>query len=174
MDEQAYADTVGRLKKVNEVVSDLDPAIRSEAFSILKDYVVGEPVPHSRTPTAKQRQQEKIEQHAETDGDIDFSSAEDFFSKHDTKKPHENARLAAAWYFREYGSSPFSYDDIKAIGGEVGLTLPERIDMTLGAAKTGGKSLFKKAGRGRLRPTTHGETHMKTTYGIAKGTKTRT
>lgn len=142
------------------------------AFGKAFDFLAGgaPAPPQPRRHGAGNERQEGSETQAQG---LDLSQAEEFFTSHQAEKPHENARLAAAYHYSLYGSSPFSLDDIRSIGEHVGLTLPERIDMTLGSAKTGGKSLFKSAGRGHLQPTVHGEAHMKTEYNVKKGTRKR-
>lgn len=95
-----------------------------------------------------------------------------FFSTHGGK-PHENALAIAAYFYSQYGSSPFSYDDVKKTAGEVGMTIPDRLDMTLGHATRDGKRLFKASSRGSIQPTVHGETWMRSEYSITKGTKQR-
>jgi hypothetical protein len=55
----------------------------------------------------------------------------------------------------------------------VGLTIPDRVDKTFEHAKEKGKLLFKRAGRGKFRPTVIGEAQLKSTYSIKKGTMKR-
>jgi hypothetical protein len=52
MDETYFDERVKRLQQISAVVSTLDPAIRSEAFDMLKGYVTGEDV---GTPPPKPR-----------------------------------------------------------------------------------------------------------------------
>jgi hypothetical protein len=56
---------------------------------------------------------------------------------------------------------------------DAGVTIPDRLNMTLAAAVENGKQLFASAGRGLFKPTVHGEIYLKTTYGVKKGTKKR-
>jgi hypothetical protein len=39
LDDREFSEAVERIKEVNQVVSDLDPAIRSQAFAALSPYV---------------------------------------------------------------------------------------------------------------------------------------
>lgn len=170
MDSNAFADTVKRLQEVNGVISKLDPAIRQDAFSLLKGYVSGQ------NQLAAARVKHQGSNGSETrieDGDIDLSDAEQFFTTHEGGKPSTNAYLCVAYLYSQYGANPFSMDDVRAVANQAGLTLPDRVDVTLAGAKKSGKPLFKRAGRGKLQPNVHGETYLKNTYGIAKGTKHR-
>jgi hypothetical protein len=62
---------------------------------------------------------------------------------------------------------------VRTVADHAGLTLPDRVDVTLAGAKKGGKGLFKRAGRGKLQPNVHGETFLRNQYDITKGTKRR-
>jgi hypothetical protein len=161
MDEKSFKECARRLKEVNQVVSKLDPAIRSEAFSLLRSYVTehktGAPVPAGRSHTA--------ESQAEA-GDLG-----ELIIKHSSETPAENALLAAGCWYNDYGIEPFSLDAIRKVADSGGITVPARLDMTYSQAKRKGKSLFRSAGRGRFAPTVHGESFMKTTYHLKKGTK---
>jgi hypothetical protein len=99
--------------------------------------------------------------------------AEAFFAAHQGDTPAENAFIVTAFLYNEYGASTFSMDDVRGIGDDVGLTLPDRVDVTLGQAKRDGKTLFKKVGKGKLQPTVHGQSYLQKNYGVRKGTKKR-
>jgi hypothetical protein len=169
MDSKTFADRVKRLQEINEVIETLDPAIRQEAFSLLKPYI-GEEAPSSASGSTPA---ETGATTAAGDGDLDLTAAEEFFTTHEGGKPSENAYLTAAYLYSQYGASPFSMDDVRTVANHAGLTLPDRVDVTLSGAKKNGKPLFKRAGRGKLQPNVHGETYLRTTYGISKGTKRR-
>lgn len=170
MSGSAYEDTIKRLQEINGVISKLDPAIRQDAFSLLKSYVAGQGLPAA----GQVRQQgDNGSEGGGEDGDIDLSDAEQFFTTHEGGKPSENAYLCVAYLYSQYGAAPFSLEDVRAVANQAGLTLPDRVDVTLAGAKKSGKPLFKRAGRGKLQPNVHGETYLKTTFNVAKGTKRR-
>ncbi len=77
----------------------------------------------------------------------------------------------AAYHYSQYGKEPISYDEVRQIAGDVGLTIPERVDMTFKSAKEKGKSLFQNSGRGKTKPTVHGETYLKENFSVRKGKK---
>jgi hypothetical protein len=104
---------------------------------------------------------------------LDFGGAEEFFTTHEGGKPADNAYLVVAYLYSQYGATPFSMEDVRAVADHAGLTLPERVDVTLSGAKKAGKALFKRAGRGRLQPNVHGETYLKNTYEVTRGNKRR-
>jgi hypothetical protein len=64
-------------------------------------------------------------------------------------------------------------EEVKAVATNVGITIPDRVDMTLGNAAEDGKQLFTRVARGKFKPTVHGESYLKSTYEVKKGTKTR-
>jgi hypothetical protein len=63
--------------------------------------------------------------------------------------------------------------EAKEIADSVGITVPTRIDVTLKGAKRNQKSLLQNLGRGRFKPTVHGEKLFKESYKVTKGTKTK-
>lgn len=167
MDEQEFKDRCKRLKEVNKVITDLDPAIRESAYSTLEQYVTGKPSQRQKAPKddpdAKDGEQK----------DTSNLGRDKFIRAHHNKddKPSDNVLLIAASHFREYGSEPLSYKEVDKIAANAGLTIPERLPMTFKQAKKAGKKTFKSAGRGKVCPTVHGEKRLKETYNITKGTK---
>jgi hypothetical protein len=157
MNETTLKERTKRLLEINEIVKKLDETIRPAAFLLLQDYVL------SGTSSAKEKQQQVTSLDAAAEG------REGFFTKFNHDKPSDNALLASAYHYAQYGSSAFSIDEIKAMANEVGVTVPERPDMTFQAAQRDGKNLFLRAGRGGFRPTVHGEAFFKKTYQVSKG-----
>ena len=94
---------------------------------------------------------------------------EEFFTKFLHDKPSNNVLLIAAWHYGKYGTSSIRLCEIRAKAKEVGITIPDRPDMTMKAATRKGKSLFIPCGRGEYRPTVHGEKYFKETYQVKKG-----
>lgn len=186
MDEQEFREIVKRIKEVNEVILEFDPAIREAVFSILQDYVIGVASttksgtlkkPKSKTKsitntTSKNRT--KPEKKIKPVGDNSGLDRDDFFLKFDHNKPSDNAMLAAAWHYNHYGNTPFSTNEIRLLADEIGLTVPDRLDMTFSNAQHENKSCFSSAGKGQFKPTVHGEKRLKETYGVKKGTTNKT
>lgn len=170
MDEQEFKDRCRRLKEVNKVIAALDTAIREPAYAALEPYVTGQPS-GKRTPPKHDSDRNGDEQEDTSNLDRD-----EFILAHHKRddEPADNALLLTAWHYKEYGSEPFSYAEIKTLANDAGLTTPDRIDMTFKTAKAEGKSSFTPAGRGKVRPTVHGEKRLKDTYNIKKGTKKKT
>lgn len=160
MDEREFRERATRLDEVGKIIDKLPAEIRSEAFNLLKGYVSGQ-----SKSSAREEAQVEHSGHAADD--------EEFFNRFDNDKPSDNARLIAAYLFKEYGAAPFSADDMKIIASSVGITLPERVDATIAAATENGKQLFTRVRRGKFKPTVHGESYLKVTYNIKKGKKTR-
>jgi hypothetical protein len=134
MDEKKYNETVERLTKVNKVIAGLDPAIRADAFGLLKGYVTGSG--------------------AAVDGGggggggaggggggtpADTSSAEAFVRTQPLDKPSDAVYAIVAWWFSQYGSAPITRENIEALATQIGVTLPNRPDSTLAKAKKDGR-----------------------------------
>lgn len=161
MNKAEFDERVSRLQEVGKVIGALPAEIRSEAFSLLKGYVSGHDKPDSTHAN------NGYEQDSDSDGDTSL------FGRFDHNKPSDNVRLVAAFLFQQYGSEPFSVDEVNSIAAEAGITVPARIDMTLRQAKENGKNLFVNTGEAMFKPTVHGETTLKDTYGVKKETKKR-
>lgn len=149
-----------RLIEVNAVIKELDISVRLAAFTLLEDYVTAD-------DTVSEKEKAKT---------VDTSQGEDreaFFSRFDTGKPADTAVLLAAYLYSQYGSVPFSADEIKALSTEVGLIVPDRTDMTIRNSQRDGKSLFQSTGKGGFKPTVHGELFFKNTYKVIKGHKSK-
>lgn len=163
MNEDTFAERVARLRKLGKVISGLDPEIRLEAFRILKDYVTG-----GASESARRKRGGGAEGPPPSP-----NGKEAFFAAREHGKPAENVKLMTAYLFSQYGSAPFTLAELATLAASVGLTVPQRIDMTLRQAKSGGKSLYTSAGRGKFKPTVHGETYLKETFQVSKGTLTK-
>lgn len=163
MDNKEFKLRSGRLEQIAKVLEKLPAEVRGAAFDLLKGYVTGQ--------TLNLRIKAKD---AKAHGDTPLRSEEEFFGSFDNDKPAENAKLIAAWFYREYGTNPFSLDEVREKANAVGITIPARVDMTFVAAKEKGKKLFARAGTGKFKPTVHGEAYLKATYSVKKGTRTRT
>lgn len=162
MDDKEFKMRAGRLEQIAKVLEKLPGEVRSDAFDLLKDYVTEHP---TESPAKKKGSQAKRE--------VTDDSDEGFFGAYDHDKPADNARLIAAWFYREFGVEPFSMDEVREKATDVGITIPARIDMTFLQAKEKGKKLFARAGVGKFKPTVHGEANLKATYSVKKGTKKR-
>jgi len=168
MDNEQFNERVKKLEELNKVITQLDPTIREQAFLLLKSYVTGSQVNEETPGNGKDGAEEAAQ------SSIDTEDAAAFFSKHPDGKPSDNGLVCAAYLYGQYGASPFSVDELRAVGDSAGLTLPERLDMTLRAARRENKALFQKVGREQFKPTVHGEQFLKSTYSVKKGSKQRT
>jgi hypothetical protein len=158
------AEIAKRAQEVDKLVRKLDPAVRAEAFSLFRDYILegdGASPPDQSPGTTS-----PVKTRAS-------GSAKSFFQKHESDKPAENVMALAAYLYGEYGTAPFAFTEIRDIGNEIGATIPDRVDMTLVQLKRDGKVLFKRAGVGKFRPTVQGEAALKKAYDVKKGTKQR-
>lgn len=156
MDKQQFQERVKKLKEINKVIESLDPTIKEAGFELLKSYATGKEAGPSKG------------------GEDELpKDKEAFFTKFDHDKPADNALLISAYLYSQYGTSPASLKEIKKIADDVGITVPDRIDMTLRQAQKDGKSMFNYGGKDNIRPTVHGEKYFKDTYKVGKGKKKR-
>jgi hypothetical protein len=164
MDNKTFEERTARLNEVAKIIEKIPDEIRHDAFQLLKDYVTGQ----KSTPSGKTNS-------GNTDIEpVNIESKRDFFAQYDNGKPADNVKLLAAWFYNEYGTEAFSIDELREEADNVGITIPSRPDATIKTAAAKGKKLFNSAGRGKYKPTVHGETNLKELYSVKKGTKTRT
>jgi hypothetical protein len=163
MKKDEFATAVDRLREVNEVMKDLEPALQPEAIKILSPYVTGQaaPTPPPSDPNG---------------GGSNSGAGNDLaalrtrlLAEHGDAKPADNTLMCAAVWFAEYGKEAFSLDQLRSIANELGVTLPDRVDATIGGGMRKGKKLFNRARVGYYAPTVHGETFLKTTYNVQQG-----
>jgi hypothetical protein len=178
MNDSELDEVVKRLKKIHKIIAELDPAVRAPAFATLQPWVVnGLQAESGSVATPKKRAAKRApaksksttEDKSITVGDNSGLDRDAFFLKFNHDKPSDNALLVVAWHYNQYGLAPFSGDEIRKLGDEVGITVPERVDMTIANAQYDGKTCFARAGKSLFRPTVHGEARLKRTYGVKKG-----
>lgn len=162
MDEKEFKTRTGRLEEIAKTLEKLPPEVRSDAFGLLKDYVIEYSADTQDNPKEDTAQR-----------DTSAQSEEEFFAAFDHDKPSDNTKLIAAWFYKEYGVEPCSLDEVREKADAVDITIPGRVDKTLSQATDKGKKLFVRAGKGKFRPTVHGEANLKATYNVKKGTQKR-
>jgi hypothetical protein len=158
VDKDVFEQRSKRLAELNKVIAALDPAIRAEAFTLLKGYVTG--IADSSGASDGRR---------EIDEDGDELMAKVFAV---VETPSDNVKAAAAYWYSQHGVEGFSPAEIGEIGNRAGVTVPRRIDSTLGAAAAERKKLFRKVGK-LYQPTVNGEKYFRDTFGVSKGRKPR-
>jgi hypothetical protein len=158
VDAARYKQLKKRILDVNVVVSTLDPAIRAQAFALMKPYLSSQPNGGDSEEKAKLAEQEReaapldaAALTAPTDG-----------------TPAENIVLIAAHLYSKYGTEPFTVAEVKKLGDDFGLTVPNRVANSLKTAKHCGKKLFQKVGK-HFRPTVHGEATFRSEYRVTGG-----
>lgn len=139
------------LLRIDKYVRQFDESVRREAFIVLSKVL------ESGTP-----REPRLEQHHIAPG------RDDFFSSRTQGKPADNAHLVAAFLYGQHGTD-FSLSDLREVASDVGVTIPERVDVTLGGAQRDGRPLYRPLGRGRFRVTVHGENFLRTTFGVTRG-----
>lgn len=164
MDEKTFNERVSRLEKIGKVIEKLPPEVRATAFTLIQEYVIGATTARGKSSTITSNPGAE---------EIDPADKSAFFAKHLHEKPADNLKSIAAYLFSQYGGEPFSTDEVRQVAEDVGLTIPERPDMTFVNALEDGKKLFTRGGRGQFRPTVHGEAFLRSAYSVRKGTKKR-
>ena len=178
MDKNEFKAVAERLAEVNEVLAKLDPAIRVTAYGVLEPYVVsGAKSVVSRHPGKPAAAKVHTAGKPKDDDGDSLEDLEDevreFLDGKDTNEPSDSVQALAAFLYHKYGTSLFSLKDIRKLGDMVGLTMPERVDMTLKGSMKNGKALFAAAGKGKYRVSVPGEAALKGQYGVKKGTSKR-
>jgi hypothetical protein len=161
---------VERMREVNALVSALDPAVRGEAFSLMREYILG------GTPSGAggSVQTGDVSVAEKAGGRVGAPSGFDgFIDKLESEVPADNVMALAAFLYGQYGIEPLSVQEVKDLAERAGVTIPARPDMTLAQKTANKKKAFRKTGKGVFRPTTDGEIFLKATYGVKKGTKKR-
>ncbi len=161
MDEKTYQERVKKLIEINKIIEKLDPSIREEGFKLLQSYITGKEEVSGRIDEGKKETEQEV------------GNEESFFGKFGHTRPCNNALLISAYLYNQFGTSPFSLNDVKKLADKNGITIPSRCDTTLRNAKREGKNLFTKVGKDKYKPTVHGEEFLKKTYNVSKGKKTK-
>lgn len=164
MDDSQIQDAKKKLTAINKIITSLDPAIRAAAFEVL------EPLFFDEAPATRKTDGGKNPKRAPRTASTD--DAGKFFNSFEHDKPSENVHLIVAWFYSQYGVFPVGTKELREMAGSVGLTVPARPDATMRVAKVKGKKLYQKKATG-YQPTVHGESHLKETYSVKKGTKPR-
>jgi hypothetical protein len=159
VDKKKFDEIQERLLEINKVIEKLDPSIRTSAFELLKGHVTSGT--NSHADGGKQP----------SDPPPDGVDLATLIANHVHDKPSDNVHLLTADFYRRYGSAPFTVDTLREAAVSAGLTVPDRLDMTLKQAKDGGKNLYQSAGHGLYKPTVPGELYLKKTYKVPKGTE---
>jgi hypothetical protein len=164
--DQTLKEVLARLATVNATVAKLDPAIKSDAFALLKPYVLGS----AKAPRGKP-DEDAAEDETHFDS-ADDDALREFLATHESDKPADNARAIAAFLYAKYGTAPFTTREIKEAADDAGVTVPARVDAMLNGAARDGKKIFQKSGRA-FKVSVAGEGILKDMYGVRKGREKR-
>lgn len=168
MTDEIFEKAILRVQRIAEVVGKLPPELRVTAFESLAGFI-----PSTTTRPAPPAPADKSAVGGGKTAPpppVDTSDREAFFGAFNHDKPADNARLLIAWLYSQYGTESFTVAELRELASEVGLTIPERLDMTIKSAREDGKTLYTSTGRGKFKPTVHGEASLKAEYSIRKGT----
>lgn len=169
MDESVIA----RMKEVDTALKELDPSVRGAAFAMMESYILGREAGRDGKPRVEaKRQVEPRDGGGGGDGDGSDDGIEAFFVDRDISKPADAVYALAGYLYSVYGSAPFTVQELRDLGREVGLTLPQEPDATLRMARSKKKTLFRHDGASWV-PTTMGELVLKEKFDIKKGRKKR-
>lgn len=141
---------VERLSEVNQIIARFDETIRRDVFALLVPLVLGK----------TEARQETTEQ-----GNPDLSS---FFTVGQSDTPANTVHRVIAFLYARSGPE-LSLSDIREVAADVGLTLPERLDVTVSGAQRSGKPLYRSLGKGGYRVTVHGASFLEAEYHVKRG-----
>ncbi len=169
MDKKGYDETVKRLRAVNKVVAELDPAIRSAAWDLLKPFVTaahadGEPSHHGEGGRSGDSGQAPPHRKAQP---LDMGALLDQHASDDKKT--ENGLLVAAILYGTYGDGPFTSHEFTALGDEHRLPMPHMHNL-LPKTKRDNKKVFRQSKDGWM-ITGSGGKWLRETYGVKRGTE---
>jgi len=171
VNKSKFEATASRIKEINDVIGALDETIRAAAFAVLRPYADGDVAQGSVVNT-----EDRIDSSSGEDSSallVEADEARDFLSDHHSDKPAENVKAIAALVYKRFGTSAFTAEEVRNIAHEAGITVPDRVDVTLGGARVEKKALFQKQKSGVYKPTVHGERYFKEKFGVSKGTGRR-
>lgn len=158
MTSDKIKEAIEKLLEINQIISKLDPAIRSSAFDILVPLVFKENSVENKTSTGgKKPQRSPVDK-------------EEFLNSFQHDKPKDNVLLLSAWLYSQYGVFPITKAFLDEEASNAGLTIPVRSDNTMRVAKHKGKNLFRQKNSG-WQLTVAGEAHLKTIYVVRKGSQ---
>ncbi|MEA2202122.1 MAG: hypothetical protein QOI89_2718 [Solirubrobacteraceae bacterium] len=192
MDEQAFKELVDRLGEANQVVADLDPAIRAEAFELMRPYVEGgdavqkrggrttrsrsaaKPAakPAAKTPTPKPARKRSGPPPAKDAVVVESATEaeEKLVESHLSDTEADNAMLALAIFYGRHGRAAFDMAHLQAIARQFNLNVPSRMDKTFRAAKRGAdKKLVTRKQEDGWKVQPGGGNWLKETYGVEMG-----
>lgn len=81
----------------------------------------------------------------------------EIISKNINLRPGQKAAVVAYQLLKKSGATQFTLDELRELYGDIGLTPPDRFDMTLKSAVIKRNKLFKTAGRNAYVLTFHGQ-----------------
>jgi hypothetical protein len=165
MKEIQFQRTVDRLKKVNEVVKELDPAIRGDAFALLVPYVNaagGELGDDPEKASANKGSGMKAKGSRPLD-------EETLVKEFESEKDHENALLAVAILYGRHGKGPFDLALVRAIADAHKLNIPDRPDKTFKVLKRDGSPVLRKQSDGSWKITQGGKNWLRKAYPVKRG-----
>ena len=105
----------------------------------------------------------------DADGDHTGVDLARFFDRGEKFKPADYAQLCAAYHYSVYGPAPFTLEEIRAVGADAGVVLPDRLDKTFKSAAHGGRRLFQPAGRAAFKPTAAAGLNFNERWGVKPG-----
>lgn len=171
MDESEFKQISQRLKEANAVVAKLDPALRPDAWAILRSYVSGSTLADgasdgekSHRGGAKRTGKGKAKSPSSPRPLPPDSSEEELIENFESNKDSDNLYLALAIFYKRHGRGPVPTTLLKSLAKSLGLDIPNRPDMTFGSKKT----VVRKMGDGwKIMP--GGEKWLKETFGVSRG-----
>jgi hypothetical protein len=178
MDKDLFDEKAKRLKTVNKVIKELDPAIRAPAWDVLAPYVTDKPAAGSSggggrgnsgggggagSGDAASENERRTPKPLDEDALLD-----EFSSEHD---PVANALLVTALLYGKYGNGPYAPKELSDFGEEHRLPMPQMGNF-LRRTKRDEKKLFRNGKDGWML-TGDGAKWIGEHFGVKRGTEAR-
>jgi len=161
MTTDEFHEAVERLRQVNDAIKDLDDAIKTQAFEVLRPFITKGKGSAASAPAAHPEPAEA----SHADGGDGEAGLREFLAAQDGSKPSDNVRAIVAWLYGQYGIQPFKASEVEVLAHQVGVTVPTSVNMTLTQMSRDGKKLLqKKAQPSVLACTARNTSSKRTTY----------
>jgi hypothetical protein len=170
LNEDQYKQTVERLRTVNGVIKQLDPALRAEAFEILRPYISQTRADEARDEgAARKTTRRRARRNGEAGQQLGIDALLD---EHAGDVAAQNGFLIAAIFYAQYGKGPYEVKEFRSFADEHRLLFPEQFNNQVGKAKRDGARVFRKVKDG-WQITTHGEKWLGEIYSVSRGTQAK-
>ena len=134
--------------EINQIVKDLDPAIKESMAQSLWDVSIGNTPTGSEKPIVNKQQVESDSEVGSETGKSGVSTLGGYVQYKNPQTSGHRAVAIAGFYLEQKETDIVTAEHIKQGFAELGEPLPDRIDNTIRNTSFEGKKLFQKVGEG--------------------------